>query len=256
MATVDQRIFLWTVPRSISTAVERSFLQRTDVEVEHEPFTGPYYFGPERKSRRYASQAPQPEQSYLAVARQLLKPLELDKSLFIKDMAYALDRNLVPDGFLSHFQHTFLIRDPRRTVPSLYRMSLDTALTGWDHFDPVEVGYLQLDALARWVEQHRKQPLIVVDADRLLARPAETLRAYCQALGLPFDARMMSWEPGPVEKWQTWAGWHDDAMRSHGFSASGERAALLPDESAWPEAVRASVREAMPCYERLRALAL
>jgi hypothetical protein len=34
------------------------------------------------------------------------------------------------------------------------------------------------------------------------------------------------------------------------------RAAPLPDESAWPEAVHASVREAMPCYERLHGLAL
>jgi hypothetical protein len=250
------RIFVWTIPRSISTAFERAFLQRTDVEIDHEPFTGPYYFGPEKRSRRYAAQPPNAEQSYEAVARHLLRPLEPGKSLFIKDMAYAFDDSRVPADFLSHFQHTFLIRDPRRAIPSLYRISLDTARTGWDHFDPAEVGYAQLDTLARWVEERQPRPLIVVDSERLLARPEETLRAFCQAVGLPFDDRMMSWEPGPVEKWKTWAGWHDDAMRSRGFAPVIQSAPPNHDEAALPIAVRQCIEDAWPVYQRLRSIAL
>lgn len=250
------RIFLWSIPRSISTAFERAFLQRSDVEIEHEPFTSPYYFGPERKSGRYAARPPEPEQSYGAVAAHLLRPLGPGKRLFVKDMAYAFDEDRGPADFLARFQHTFLIRDPRRAVPSLYKMSLDTARTGWDHFDPEEAGYSQLDALARRVEARFQQPLIVVDADTLLARPEETLRAYCQAVGLLFEPRMMSWEPGPVDAWKTWAGWHDDAARSSGFSVVTGRRAPLHDEAAWPDVVRRSVDEAWPIYERLRSLAV
>lgn len=34
--------------------------------------------------------------------------------------------SLLPDGYT----HTFLIREPRRAIKSLYKMSLDTRLTG------------------------------------------------------------------------------------------------------------------------------
>jgi hypothetical protein len=34
------------VPRSISTAFERVFVERDDFEVLHEPFSDAYYYGP------------------------------------------------------------------------------------------------------------------------------------------------------------------------------------------------------------------
>ena len=36
-------IALWAVPRSISTAFERVFVERDDFEVLHEPFSASYY---------------------------------------------------------------------------------------------------------------------------------------------------------------------------------------------------------------------
>lgn len=249
------RIFLWTNPRSVSTAFERAFLQREDVEVEHEPFTGPYYFGPERTSDRYLSSDPEPHQTYGVVAAGLLRPLGQGKRLFIKDMAYALDRDRLPPGFLSRFQHTFLIRHPRLAVQSLYRMSVNTAQTGWDHFDPDEAGYTQLDALVRWVTEDLGQPVTVVDASTLVARPEATLRAYCAAVGLPFDQRMLSWEPGPISSFDTWAGWHDEVLRSTGFSPGiAGRDADGDDETALPDIVLRTIDKAMPIYDRLRAM--
>jgi hypothetical protein len=46
-------------------------MQHDDVEVVHEPFSGPYYHGPERPSRRYASLPPEADQTVSAVASTL-----------------------------------------------------------------------------------------------------------------------------------------------------------------------------------------
>ena len=40
------RLALWAVPRSVSTAFERVFIDRDDALVLHEPFSHAYYHGP------------------------------------------------------------------------------------------------------------------------------------------------------------------------------------------------------------------
>jgi hypothetical protein len=41
--TQSKPVALWAVPRSISTAFERVFVERDDFEVLHEPFSASYY---------------------------------------------------------------------------------------------------------------------------------------------------------------------------------------------------------------------
>lgn len=54
----EKPIALWSVPRSISTAFERVFVERGDSEVLHEPFSAAYYHGEGRSSDRYADEEP------------------------------------------------------------------------------------------------------------------------------------------------------------------------------------------------------
>ena len=51
--------------------------------------------------------------------------------MFVKDMAYYLTDKLdsvkyLPEGYM----HTFILRDPKKSVYSLYKMSLNKELTG------------------------------------------------------------------------------------------------------------------------------
>ena len=51
--------------------------------------------------------------------------------VFAKDMAYYLSGRLATTEFLPKgFTHTFLLRDPRKSAYSLYKMSLNKDLTG------------------------------------------------------------------------------------------------------------------------------
>jgi hypothetical protein len=52
------------VPRSISTAFDRVFVERDDFEVLHEPFSASYFYSEERLSDRYAGVEPGAEHNY------------------------------------------------------------------------------------------------------------------------------------------------------------------------------------------------
>jgi hypothetical protein len=59
-------IALWAVPRSLSTAFERVFVERDDLEVLHEPFSASYYYSEERLSDRYSDVEPQAQHTTAA----------------------------------------------------------------------------------------------------------------------------------------------------------------------------------------------
>ena len=53
------------------------------------------------------------------------------ETVFVKDMAYYLLNRLdSPDYIPENYIHTFLLRDPKKSVYSLYKMSLNKSLTG------------------------------------------------------------------------------------------------------------------------------
>src|SRR5919205_3458595 len=84
--TNNKPVALWAVPRSISTAFERVFVERDDFEVLHEPFSASYYYGVDRLSDRFAEVEPKAEYGYEKVAEDVLRPR--GERVFLKDMAY------------------------------------------------------------------------------------------------------------------------------------------------------------------------
>src|SRR3712207_6127454 len=117
--TSPRPIALWAVPRSISTAFERVFVERDDFEVFHEPFGDSYYYSEERPSGRYSEVEPKAEYNYQNVLSTILEPRE--KRVFVKDMAYHAD-GLIGSRFAANFSNTFIIRDPKYVIASLYNM--------------------------------------------------------------------------------------------------------------------------------------
>jgi len=61
---------------------------------------------------------------------------------------------------------------------------------------------------------------VTPDEVDLLTSPEGTLRALCQALGVPFDDAMLAWPAGPRDSDGVWAPyWYDAVLRSTGFAA-------------------------------------
>ena len=142
---MTKKIFLWTVPRCISTAFERAHYEREDCKIMHEPFSQPFYFSFEKKSDMFNEIR---ETSFKKVYNDIFNYKSPDKYLFIKDMAYYIDFTLsnpkyyFPRFLEDNIHHTFLIRHPQRSIYSLYNKScMDNQDTKWKYFDENEAGF-------------------------------------------------------------------------------------------------------------------
>jgi hypothetical protein len=233
-------IFLWSVPRSVSTSFERMVSERGDHVVFDEPFSRSYYYGPDRRSPRYTETLPD------SSAKEVLESIEnaaVERPVFVKDMAYHAAELLGPD-LLGRFQNCFLVRDPAATVPSLARR--------WPDFTDDESGWRHLDEAAR-ITESLGQPSVVLDANLLCNDTARVVEEWCGRMDLPYDADALTWQPGLRPEWDLWSDWHASTARSTGFSELREPPAPpTPDEPRLYQAYR----EAIPVYRRLSADAI
>lgn len=215
----DKPVALWSVPRSISTAFERVFVERDDFEVFHEPFGESYYYSEERLSDRYSDEEPRPEDNYENVLARLLEPHE--KRVFVKDMAYQA-KPLIGSEFVSRFRNTFIVRDPKYVIASLSRM--------WPDFTLEETGFEQLYRLFRYATEVDPEDVVVVDSMTFSENPVGVLAAYCEHLEIPFRTDSLSWQPGDVREWENWEGWHEEAQQSTGIKPAERKDPELPPE--------------------------
>ena len=177
-------VFLWTAPRSCSSAFERSVLTLTGVEHRSEPFNQAFYFGADRQSQRYGSLDVKPNLRYRDVAESITRAGDDQCQLvFVKDMAYFMkDQFHILEEYFKDAKHSFLIRDPSKVITSQYRASQNEEIraSGWDYFDPSKTGFKELNELYNYVKRNLDPCPVVVDADDLLDSPQEMMQAYCR----------------------------------------------------------------------------
>ncbi len=230
----EKPVALWAVPRSISTAFERIFVEREDFEVFHEPFSVSYYYSDERRSNRYADEEPKEEYRFENVLTTLTA--DHDRPVFFKDMAYHV-AGYIDEEFAANFRNSFLIRDPKQMLVSFHKM--------WPDFTFEEAGYERLHELFGRAEEAGQEP-VVVEATDLAANTEGTVATYCEKLGIPFKSEALSWEPRKVPEWRMWDGWHTDAQESTGIEEIPQKEVSLPKE------LEGTYERCLPYYEALR----
>ncbi|KAJ5682869.1 hypothetical protein N7462_006034 [Penicillium macrosclerotiorum] len=161
---------------------------------------------------------------------------------------------VMPRALQEQFHFTFLIRDPHYSVPSYYRCTIPPLdrVTGFFNYDPTEAGY---DELRRHFDYLRREGLVgprvatrpelgdgetvheicVVDADDMLDAPAATIQAFCESVGVPYDASLLCWDTQAdydfaCEAFEKWRGFHNDAIESKGLEARKHKRAVKTEE--------------------------
>ncbi|XP_054768592.2 uncharacterized protein LOC129276201 [Lytechinus pictus] len=228
------KTILWCVPRAISTAFAKCLSNIEDTEVWFEPYTYSYvtrveyelqtklvipteYEGNEeifQKAKEMLDVLSQTKNEadrlpYGSVKRRL--EASTAKHVFVKDMAFA-----VPDGYHQFlpkgYRHTLLIRNPFRSIHS-YRKSMFKQFSELgllegeaadektydverhDRFFPPGCFVKELYDFWKYLQDSGTDPNpIIIDGDDLLTRPAETLSAYCAAVGLPYNDSLLKWD--------------------------------------------------------------
>lgn len=158
----------------------------------------------------------------------------------------------MPTDMLRGFHWTFLIRHPRRSIPSYYRCTIPPLddVTGFHDFMPSEAGYAELRKLFDYLldqniigparagdrvpvdealngsetsslssDAPRRAAITVIDADDLLQRPEAVLRTYCKEVGIDYTPQMLEWgdddnQQYAAKAFEKWYGFHHDAIES------------------------------------------
>ena len=244
MKTRNKILSLWSTPRSRSTAFMWMMKNRGDFAVLLEPFGKSAYYSEERifsVEVDYQSEI-KPEYNYQAILENLISIAE-ETQLFIKDFPlYFLP--IVDDKFLSLFQHTFLIRDPARMLPSYFHK--------WPSLTFEETGYKQLYQLLKKIESFTGEIPPVIDASDLVTNPTSTLQTYCQKVGISFIPEALNWEPpkGTVKKMCWWddGSWHDRMSETKQFSEQVNPQYLNIDDD---DRLKSLYDLCLPYYEKL-----
>ena len=230
---------LWAHPRARSSAVGRMIYERGDFCVKDEPFVGYYYFSDERISERRVDVEPNAKYRFEDILKNVLQEAEY-QGIFIKDHAYHIISR-ADSVNLRHFRNTFLIRHPAQSLPSLYARMPDFTLQ--------EAGYAESFRLFELVRQIEGMTPVVIDADDLVEKPESTIKAYCEAVGIPFIRRALDWSSGlPSALNADWGGWYSHLEKSCGFARQSN-----PDYVAVEENARTAqaYEYCLPFYRRL-----
>lgn len=236
-------IAMWAHPRAVSTAFVRMMMERGDVTVVHEPMVLLTDHG------EASIPAPGGVETVVRTPGELFRRLaELGESgpVFVKDtLEYRYAHLFDHPGDLASFRHTFLVRDPARTIASHHAIKPEVTCG--------EIGYEhQWQLFSHLWETTGVRPLVIT-AERLLADPPSVVRAYCGSTGLEYRADAMQWRPGERPEWQQNRRWHLDAIASSGFRAPEKDFAVTVHDDA---RLRSYHDHHLPYYERLVEYAL
>ena len=235
-------VALWAVPRSTSTAFEWMMRQRGDLNCLHEPFGEAWYQGEDPLWPRFQDGDKTTAGLTLESVWDDIKAKAEQGPVFIKDFPHYIN-HMWDAEFLSHFTHAFLIRDPAKTLTSLYAR--------WPDFDELEVGFPEQRALYDLVTALNGSAPPVVDSDDLLENPHGMTATFCDAVGIPFVESALTWEAGgdPSEhSWWDGGSFHANLAQSTGLTPQKRKYIDLENT---PDRVKRVYRRMMPHYQRL-----
>ncbi|MCU0345914.1 MAG: hypothetical protein MUC59_03145 [Saprospiraceae bacterium] len=236
------RINVWSSPRNISTAFMYSFAQRSDTTVVDEPLYAHYLSKTDSEAGHPGTDevlASQENDGEKVVQDVIFGEYPTPVALF-KQMTHHLIH--LDWGFMLRTKNVMLIRNPREIIGSYAKVIPNPTMPDIGVEKQAEVfGFLTknncLDA--------------VVDARELLLNPASVLAQLCERLGLFFDEKMLTWQPGPRPEDGVWAKyWYANVHRSCGFEPFIEKNVALPPK------LEELAERCQPFYEKLYEAAL
>lgn len=236
------RIAMWSGPRNISTAMMRSWENRSDCSVKDEPFYA-YYLDQTKSPHPMFSEIVHSQSTdFATVATDMSEgscntPLQYQKHM---------THHMLPGCDLKwtqHLLHCFLIRDPAYVVNSY------TNSRGECSAD--DIGIKRQYELFVEIGKITGQQMPVVDSPSVLKDPERIMKTLCKSLNLVFEPSMLAWPAGKRGGDGVWAShWYHSVEASTGFGEPKDAAFQLSRSQL------KVVDEVMPYYMKMKALAI
>ena len=235
------KIAMWSGPRNISTALMRSFENRTDTFVIDEPFYAFYLkktgYNHPLRDQILKSQST----NYKKIVEICLDGLKDKRPIFYqKQMSHHMpnEYNL---NWIKNIKNCFLIRDPKLVIASFNEKFVIKSVE--------QLGYIQQYKIYNIVKNYEEP--IIIDSKDILENPENILKKLCKKLKIKFEKQMLIWPSGARKTDGVWAShWYKNVFKSTRFVKSGKRVLKLP------ESLKDIYLECMEYYSVLKKFSL
>ena len=210
---------MWSGPRNISTALMRSFENRTDTKVYDEPFYS-YYLKNTNLDHPMKDEIintyPYDENEVINL---ITKNDDRYKIFYQKHMTHhILDKTNLE--WINKGLNCFLIRDPAKVIVSYTKKNSLRSIK--------DVGFEKLYQIFKLLSL--KEP-IVINSDYLLKDPEKYLKILCRKLNLDFDEKMLNWPKGFRDTDGIWSKvWYQDVISTTTFNRNVNKEYNVPKD--------------------------
>src|SRR5438309_6644561 len=162
------RIAMWSGPRNISTAMMRTWGNRSDTVVIDEPFYAYYLKATGKNHPGAADVIAASETDSCKIVGQLTGPIPSNQRIFFQKQ---MTHHLLPEidrEWIVALTNCFLIRDPREVILSYIKKNPDPTLE--------DLGFVQQCGIFDFARERTDAAPPVVDAKDILENPEKILR--------------------------------------------------------------------------------
>jgi len=214
---------MWSGPRSISTAMMRSFENRPDTFVSDEPFYA-HYLSETGEDHPYCKKIIlKGETNWDKIAANITGDIPNGKQIwFQKHMAH---HNLPGKDlkWIDEIRNILLIRNPKEVILSYTKKN--------EIKNILQLGYFQQIELFILLKESIFGTPIIIDSRDVLRDPERMLKELCSRLDIPFYKEMLIWPVGRRESDGIWGKyWYGRVERSSGFHKYVEKTDPLPSK--------------------------
>jgi len=203
-------IAMWSGPRNVSTALMRSFENRSDCFVSDEPFYSYFLYKTGLKHPLSDKIIKSGLIDYNEIIKYITGPIPSSKKIWYqKHMAHHILEGENID-WIKNMNNCLLIRHPSDVILSYSRKNEINNIQ--------QLGYLQQIEIYRMLTKKLKIYPIIIDAQDLLRQPKKMLIEVCKNLKIKFNNKMLSWPPGARKTDGVWGEyWYKQVEASTGF---------------------------------------
>lgn len=234
-------IAMWSAPRNISTAMMRSWENRSDTVVIDEPYYANYLkitgIGHPMAEEIMDSGDTDWRRVTAAISQPPASGIFYQKHICTHNLPH------IDLDWVNQHSNVFLIRDPHLVVAS-YAAKREDCVASDLAYD------LQKNLFDQVHNSGITKPL-VIDSALFLENPHQQLTILCEQLGIEFDEAMLSWPAGARNTDGVWGKhWYNAVNKSTGFK---KQHTTYPALNA---AQRQVAEECMADYETIKAYAI
>ena len=214
---------MWSGPRNLSTALMRSFENRTDTAVIDEPFYAHFLKQTNLNHPGRNEIISTLDSNWDNIVLKITGPIPQNKSIWYQKHMAQHNLEGCDLNWIKNFHNCILIRDPKYVIPSYNK---EYSLS-----DEKLLGYCQQLNLIRIIEDEESITPPIFDATDILEKPEQALKKICISVGIGFSQKMLKWPKGKRKSDGIWAKyWYGNVENSSGFKPFQKKNIIIDKE--------------------------